>query len=642
MGWFGLFDLLRFCTDPSTPDGWALPGSQWRLTDRHLAALYHGVITDVGGGFHADLFDIAAHHLARSSAVEPGAFHIDMRMTGRPARMLFGADQTQSMLTWHAPSATAQLRLAGSEHPAVLPQVDLLALLHRTLPICRIATLSAWVEDFTGIEQAMKLLDPWLTTGSRAVVRLPQTALAAMLARLPAWPARCVAVLPCSDAADDSGGGETLGDVLVCFEDISAQTPEIVTERMLAAARVVRADTWNDKPRARRGSQQGGVSVRLPAPNQVPPAPGLPITLLGDAPANLAGAAFAAMQTRPFQPESGFDYLLDISAATIIAEHGTLFVVPQHGPVVVDPAMLPDADAAGIAPDAMARFLLARNVAGDGGFTARHRAAVTTIATRPTLLLSASHAELDHVTQIWPNLQHLFELCDRERLALGDVDVLMAGEANASVIDSLLHSGLSADQLRFSFDGVLFRRLLVANPASRADTAQRAAQYDRFWTRRAETQGHARLVSFSKPKPSGKIMLVDPLAAPIVNGADLQAMARDRGYQIVSPAGVGMASMASSLAAARVVIGPSALLGWSCLASAATLGLLHPSNETALPFPALHAASARGHAIVAMFGTSIGAAANAPFVIAPDRFTALLDRVEAGASTRRGRAEPAL
>ena len=166
VGWFGLFDLLRFAQTAGPSSGWALPGSRLRLTDRHLAALYHGAVTDIGHGFHADLFDIASHHLARTSSPEGGAFHIDMRMTGRPARLLFGTDHTQAILAWHAASETATVRLAGGDPGVALPHADLAALLAQSLPIQQIATLSAWVEDFQGIEAVMKQLDPWLTTAT--------------------------------------------------------------------------------------------------------------------------------------------------------------------------------------------------------------------------------------------------------------------------------------------------------------------------------------------------------------------------------------------------------------------------------------------------------------------------------------------
>jgi hypothetical protein len=560
-----------------------------------------------------------------------------MRMTGRAAQMLFGSDQTQSILAWHSPNTTARLRLAGTDEAIVLPQVDLLSLLHLTLPVQQITTLSAWVEDFIGIEQVMKLLDPWLTTQSRAIIRMPQTALPAMLRRLPVWPARCAAVLPCTYVGDGSSAAEAVIDVIVCFEDISAQSPHAAGKRMETTPRALLAETWNEKLRSQRGKQSGGVNVRLPT-DRSRPASALAVTLLGDAPATLAGASFAAMQTRPFQPSIGFDYLLDVSAATITSEHETLFVVPQRGPVIVDPARLPGADAAGMSPEEMRQFLTAHGVERDGRFFAGRKSPIEAVASRPTFLLSATANALDHVTQSWPNLQHLFELCDRERMVLADIDVLIPG-ADRFVIDSLLLSGIAPAQLRFSFDGVLYRRLLVANPASQAASSQRSPIYDRFWAQRAEALGRASFVSFSQPKPSGKVLLVDPLAAPIVNGATLQAMARDRGYQVIAPASAGMAELIAALAAAWVVVGPSALLGWSCLAPAGALGLLHASNETALPYPALHAAAARGHSIIAMFGSSIGAASNAPFVVAPDRFTALLDRVEAGASSRRTRAE---
>ena len=643
MGWFGLFDLLRFPQDAGPAAGWAMPGSRLRLIDRHLAALYHGAVTDIGHGFHADTFDIASHHLARSSAPESGAFHVDMRMTGRPASMLFGSDHTQAILAWHAASATATVRLAGADPVVALPHADLAALLEQSLPIQQIATLSAWVEDFQGIEAAMKQLDPWLTTSTRAIIRMPQTALEAMLGRLPAWPARCVAVVPCSTAAEGAAGIEAVSDVIVCFQDVSQRSPMAVVDAARGRVRRLRAETWNDKSRAQRSVAQGGLEVRLPA-DRAKPGSGLPITLLGDAPATLAGASFAAMQARPFQATTGFDYLLDISAATISRRNGTLFVVPQRGPVVIDPQALPEADASGLSPESMRDFLASCGAGDDGWFVEQAKAPVGALAARPTFLMTPNAGPLDHMMASWPNLQLVFELCDLERLAVSEIDVLVPArpghpDTAGWVIDSLLQSGFERSQIKHEFDGVLYRRLLLASPGCSSTGAQRAAGFDRFWNRYAASAGRAGFVSFSRARPSGKVLLVDEQTAPIVNGADLQAMARDRGYQIVNVAESALGEMVTALSAARVVVGPGSLLGWACLATQATLGLLHRDGDAALPYPALHAASARGHAVVVMFGTSIGSFVQSAFVVAPDRFAALLDRVELSGPARRTRPE---
>ena len=80
MSWFGLFDHLRLHGMSGAgqerhaglaAQGWSMPGSQLRLTDRGLAALYRGAILAAGKDYRADMFDLAGHYLAHAAPAQP-------------------------------------------------------------------------------------------------------------------------------------------------------------------------------------------------------------------------------------------------------------------------------------------------------------------------------------------------------------------------------------------------------------------------------------------------------------------------------------------------------------------------------------------------------------------------------------------
>ena len=601
MGWFGLFDALRFRPDGSDADGWALPASRLRLTERNLAAFYHGAISAIGGGFRADLYDLAAHHLACSTQSAPGAFHVDVRMIGRMAPLLFSPDAAQAVLSWHEFSHTGRLRLAGTTEPVVLAQANLANLLEHTAPIERIATLSAWVDDAAAFERVMKQLNPWLTSDTRAIVRMPAPAFDAFVRRMPAWPVRAAAVLPCSGAAERAGV-EPLADLLVCFDSVSPQPESVAIARSRAALRPVQASTWNDQDRTRRDRPQG--DVRPIPPQGAAPAAGPGVILVGELPARPTAAAFAAMVASPYRAAPGFDALLDIHAARVIMAGGTQFVVPHDGPAVIDPAALP-VDAT---PSDVARLLASCGVAGETGLCVAHCPPVRSISERPAFLLGGPRAALAYVGETWPNLEHLFQLCERESLDPGDIDVLIPGVEQPWILDSLRLAGISPERTRRDVEGVLFRRLLVAGPASNGRAAQRSEIYDPFWARLGVLHPANGYVSFSQRPPSRRLLLIDPQDHPLINGSELETIAHERGYRVVTPRLLGLAELVGLLGTAQAIVGPSALLGWSALASGCAIGLLHADTSENLPHAALHAA--------------------AGFVVAPDRFAGLLERLE--------------
>jgi len=621
MGWFGLFDAVRFRPDSSDADGWALPASRIRLTERNLAAFYHGAISAIGGGFRADLYDLAAHHLACSTPGAPGAFHVDLRMIGRTAPLLFSPDAAQAVLSWHELSRTGRLRLAGTAEPIVLARASLANLLEQAAPIERIATLSAWVEDAAAFERAMKQLNPWLTSDTRAIVRLPAPAFDAFMRRMPAWPVRATAVLPCPGVAERAAA-EPLGDLLVCFDAVSPQPAAVAIARSRAAPRPVQASTWNDQDRSRRGTPQN--DVRPIPPQGATPAAGPGVILVGELPARPTAAAFAAMVAQPYRATTGFDSLLDIHAARVIAAGGALFVVPQDGPAVIDPAALP----VDPTPSDVARLLASCGVGGEVGLAVPHCPPLQSISERPAFLLGGPRPALVYVGESWPNLERLFQLCERESLDPGEIDVLIPGVEQPWILDSLDLAGIAPERIRRDVEGVLFRRLLVAGPASNGRAAQRSEIYDAFWARLGVLRPADGYVSFSRRPPSRRLMLIDPQDHPLINGTEVEMIARERGYRVVTPRLLGFAELVELLGTALAIVGPSALLGWSALASGCAIGLLHADTSENLPHAALHAAAARGHSVAALFGTTIGTAEASGFVVAPDRFAGLLDRLE--------------
>lgn len=631
MGWFGLFDLLRFRPGAGPHEGRVLPNSFLRLANAHLAAFYDQAASDLGHGFQPDLYDLASHHLARSAPPEPSSFHLDLRLTGRPASLLFGSDSSHAILAWHAPSAAAQVRLGGASASVAMSQISLETLLTQTLPIEQIATLSAWVADAAALERLMRGLDAFLSHRTRAVIRLPAAALPATLARLAAWPVRCAAILPCPGAGEAPREEQPPADVLLCFDSVSDLPPDAAISRARSAPRVLRRPVWNDCDRLTRSSPQGGITTIRPAGG---PGPGLSLALLGDAPATTTGSAVAALRASPYRATEGFDYLLDITLASVITVQGTAVVVPETGPVVIDPALCRDADAAavpGLRAAESARLLLPPGMLDEGMFSMTRAGPIRRIADRTAFLLGSCATAGRYVTEIWPTLEALFQLCERERIALSDVDILVPGDRHAFIGPTLALLGIAPAQIRSDPEGTLYRRLLVASPTSHAARPQRSRSYDTFWQRLAAMQRNAGFVSFSQSQPSGRVMLADPDTVPLVNGAELAAIARDRGYVVADPAAMPIASLHRLMQTARVIVGPAALMGWSCLAAECSLGLVMADNAPTPPHAALHAAAARGHVVTVTFGAAIGSGAQAGFVVAPERFAALLERIEAQA-----------
>ena len=650
MGWFGLFDLLRFRPGYALQEGWPLPSSQLRITDANLASLYHGAVAGVGQGFHADLYDIATHHLACSSQPHSTAWHVDVRLTGRPTRLLFATDPRQPALSWHAASRTATVRMVQEPgvpadplrgHETILPACDLLRLLEETLPVEQIATLSVWVEVPQDFETLMRQIEPWLTRDTRAMLRLPSQAVPDTLARLMNWPARCAALAPCTQAPDRVGRGETASDVIFCLEELARQTPDEARLRALPASS--RPQSWNDQDRAVRTAPQGGVSMRPPAEGFADKlAQGLAVDLLGDVPISQAGAAMAAIQATPYRAQPGFDYLLDIAAARIVVAADRLFVVPQSGPMVLDPQRLREADRpVPAAPDSLT--ILMRAGLPESG--PRPSGPVARLSDRVGFLLGDAGSALDHITQQWPNLDHLFRFCERERIPLTDVDILVPPAAGQWVEQSLALIGIDPGQVRRNLEDVLYRRLLLASPASDAASAQRSPAYDRFWRRLAAFTRQAGLVSFCQPRPTGRVMLVrgEPTdgGLQLANEGSLAQLAQARGYRLMAADATPITTVQAILAEASAVVADSALLGWTCLAQGCGVGLLHSSSARHLPHAALHAAAARGHHVLGTFGTSVGQGPGAGFIVAPDRFSALLDRIEGRGFARQQAPVPA-
>ncbi len=624
MSWFGLFDRLRLRPPPAA-EGWPLPGSQLRLVDRDLSALYRSAILAAGDDWRADMFDIASHHLARARAAADGAFHVEVRLTGRPQGLLFADAAARGLLAWHEASHSAMLRMPGHIGETPLAPADLDLLLTETLPIRSIASLAVWAIDAGEVQALLYRLAPWLTRHTHAIVRLPAAAAADAVAALPGWPARCAALLPCTSAADAEGRGEDPSDILLCLEDLSQKTSAETD------ARTIRRDSWNDKDRGWRSAAQGGVAMQMPLPDRAVTA-GWTLGIQDDIPRSPAGVALSLLQTAPYRAVAGFDYVLDINGAVLMDIAGTICAVPQTGPIVVAPASLRLPDLATAEAKTTAEAMARMGLLHDGMVTAQRPAPIHTVSDRPAFLLGPAISRVGFITEIVPMLEYLLQICEQERLAPDQVEVIAPGVDIALAEAALALAGFPAASLRRATDGVLFRRLLVTTPASHGDRAQRAAAYDAFWARTDRLRHGAVFSSFSRPRPADRFYLIDSSGPSLLNGDAIAAEAARHGFQSLDTARTDLATIATQLAGARALVGTSHALGWSCLARACAIGALHADTDPATPHALLHAAAARGHSVTMAFGSAIGPAASGGFAIDPGRFDTLLDRIEAGLS----------
>jgi hypothetical protein len=604
MGWFRLFDRLRLRPDAEAPDGWALPGGTLRLTDPHLASYFREMIAASGVSAQAGLYDIVSHALARSTTPSPGRFHVDIRGMGAPSSLLFGSDSAHALLAWHDPSRLAALRLAGQEM-VELREADLLALCSQHLPLSEIATLSAWLPDAEAAAKWMQRLEPWLTDQTRVVIRLPGAALAQLVALLPSWPSKPVVLLPCEPAEEDPAG--PLPGVLLCLEEVSRQSVAAATQRASGAERILRAKRWPGGP---GGNTEGGIGVTAIGEARAASI-GPPVTLLGDAPPTPVGAALFAMQRSPMRGEAARGVRIELQAASVFVRDGEILAVPLSGPAVAEPGDLAWQDDA---PD----IVLTRS------------APVHLVVDRPAILLGRPTSRDSFLATTWPKLELAFELIEREKIAPGQVDLLLPGGADEWVRAAIALCGFDPAQIRTECEGVLFRRLILASPACDLAAPRRGDLFDRFWQRLPPFALGGRSASLTAPGPTGRVMLLGA-DSQLLNATELAALARDRLYRVIDPGLTSPQEMAAVLRDARVVVAQPAEAIWSALAPSGALGLLQTDTDPAIPYAALHAASARGHQVIAMFGSAIGNDPSAAFVVAADRLALMMDRLEAAA-----------
>ena len=638
MSWFGLFERLRLHSGPG-PQSWALPGSQLRVTDAGLAALYRDMIEAVGEHWRADMFDLAGHHLARTAPAAPEQVHLDARLTGRPQRILFGQDAACGIIAWHAPSAATQLRLPDSTEttPVELPYAVQLGLLSHALPIAHIPTLSLWADTADNAATLLHALAPWFTAATRAVIRLPPEEARVLLLQFETRPGRCAAILPCTGAADPDGRGEDPSDVLLCLENLSTQTASQAAARTEAEPRRLTPDLWNVHDRAWRMERQGGVGVQLPLPER-DVTTGWPPALIGDLPPAPLGPALAALQSGGLRATTGFDYVAEISSASLLVRAPAVLVLPQDGPAVLDPNGLPvsDDDVTPIA-DIVSRAETALAAAGwitDNVFAVTRSRPIRRLSSRPGFLLGTTDTTgCDYLTAIWPRLEYLLQQSEQRGIPLDTFDVLAPGPAHRLLRDSVASLGIDTANVILDVEDVLYRQILVVPPASHAFHPRRAAAFDRFWRRLASLRQNARFVSFSIPRPPERLYLTTREGPTLLNGAALATLARSRGFQVIDTDASDFAALESLMAHARVIVGAAAAMGWVGLADRCALGVLIGEADRTPPYPVLHAAAACGHSVAMACATAVGARGLA---MDTARFEALLDRVDSQAQITSG------
>ena len=587
---------MRLRPDSEALEGWGLPGSRLRLTDPHLASYFRDLAATAGTDVAADSFDLASHALARSIPPQSGRWHLDLRLTGAPARLLFGAASQHAILAWHAPSATAMLRLP-SRAPVTLEHADPVSLCGAHLAMDDIATLSAWIPTTTALADWLHRLSPFLSSDTRAVIRMPGEMLAPLVAVLPGWPVKPVAVLPCEPEAGDDDAERPL-DILLCLEALSTRPPHDIAAR--AASPLAPITIWRPGENA---PEQGGLSVTTL--DDSPVAGGLMLTLIGDAPATHAGAELHSLQRNPLRAEPGRFLRLDATAARLDTINGVAVVQTVGGVAAQDPAALAEMPTA-LPPPTKLRE----------------------VVERPALLLGNADTRAAVLAEILPRLELASELIEREKLSQDGFELVCPNGADDFLRAALDLCGFGASPIRTSTEGVLFRRLILASDACSLDAPRRSAMFDRFWSRVSTMRLAAANWSLTVPRPTGKVLLIGPDSL-ILNEADLATMARDRGYAVIDPDRATPQAVASLLRDATVVVSPSRTAIWSVLARNCALGLLQSDVDPEIPYPALHAAGARRHSVLAMFGSGIGDDPESGFVIASDRLALMMDRLEA-------------
>lgn len=606
MGWFRLFDRMRLRPDTEALQGWGLPGAHLRLTDAHLASYFRDLAANSGVDVVPNGYDIASHLLARSSVPAIGRWHLDLRLLGTPARLLFGASSEHTILSWHEPSARAELQMPGRA-AVELQGVDLRSLCGAHLGLRDLATISASVPDMQALGQWLQSLGPFLTRDTRAVIRLPGEALGALVAVLPNWPVKPVALLPCE--GDPTGEeAEPRMDLLLCLEALSRRAPQDVA----VAASVGEGVTfWHDL--SPRPAVSGGLLAT--ALEDSPTAGGLLIEVFGDAPPTNAGAALHGLQRNALRAEPGGFLRLDLTAARLQRAGDALVARTVSGMATFDPFLGPHEWGNPELPDL---------------------SPVDEVVARPALLLGRVASRTEALTTLLPRLDLLSELIEQEKLGADGVELVCPDGADGWMREMLALCGFGAAFLRIDVSHVLFSRLILASPAASLSEVSRSAMFDRFWRRVSTMPLEDANWSLTAPRPTGKVMLIGP-GSLILNQSELAQLARERRYAVVDPDRAKPHDIAALLRDASVVIAPSRLGVWSALARRCVLGLLHADTDPDLPLPALHAAGARRHNVMLMFSSGVGDDPAAGSVVATDRLAAMMDRMEAMADgMRRG------
>ena len=607
LGWFRLFDRMRLRPETAMLEGWGLPGSRLRLTDPHLTSYFRELAGAAGVDVSVGAFDVASHMLARSAVASAGSWHLDLRLIGGPARLLFGGNSAHTIVSWHAPTQRATLQLPDRK-PVDLEGVDLLGLCERHLDLRELATLSAFVPDAATLGQWLHSLEPYLSRRTRAVIRLPGEALGGLVSVLPGWPVKPVALLPC-EGEPVEGDSEPRMDLLLCLEAVSQREIEDVAPSRGGAQ--APPTFWHDLDPPPMMS--GGFVVSALEDSQEDG--GLLISLFGEAPTSAVGAEMFGLQTNKLRTESGAFRRFDLSAARLQLADGVLVASTVAGMATLDPyAMTPHSVSPEVTPPVTARL----------------------VAERPALLLSACDDRETALATLLPRLELACELIEREKLGADGVEIVCPDGLDEWTLEMLSLFGFGDAPVRAEVEDVLFSRLILATEIASLDAAKRSAVFDMFWRRVATMTLPNANASLTAPRPTGKVLIVGP-GGGIINQADLAQLARERRYAVIDPSVARPAEIAALLRDARVVIAPSRLGIWSAFTRRCALGLLHSDAEPGLPYAALHAAAARRHSTVAMFGSGAGDDPDAGFLVAADRLAALMDRLEAMADgMRRG------
>ena len=436
--------------------------------------------------------------------------------------------------------------------------------------------------------------------------------------------------------------------LVLWLRDLATEPFGAVLARVADAPRRRHATVWNALPFARRFDGSTGITAAEPPQEAAESYQGIVTALPHADTGRQAWRQLAEVAGGRRIPQR--DYCIRLRGATVIGEalvldsRGNLVVLPYHfdirdcDQVEASPALEPltaPGRALGNRPG------LAITQAGEAVVAFEAVAAEPRFVAEPAFYWLPQFHDYTHLmSELLPSLEFLFRHAEREGIATADLRLVVPQAMPGHVGEFLALLGFTEGNFIRCVPGrpLIFAELPVPGlPAHFA--AGRTRRFDDFWARLA-TRLDAGLEP-SPARPARKLFVSrrdETRYRNLLNEEALFAIAAGYGYEFLMAATLSMAEKVAAFRDASHVVGPvgpglfHAVFGFG-----GALGVLSPDTYDHLPAYLHHMAAARRFRVTYLFGTGI-ASPNArfpghgdihgDFVIAPERFTALLDALE--------------